>query len=76
MDSTMFFKRGGNYMIRSTRRPGLSSPSPRGNKPPKRHIVYKEKHRHGGNALHHGGAVQAVKHTVKIRCAGKAQDYR
>ena len=41
MDSTMFFKRGGNYMIRSTRRPGLSSPSPRGNKPPKRHIVYK-----------------------------------
>lgn len=41
MDSTMFYKRGGNYMIRSAKRPGLSSPSPRGNKPPKRHIVYK-----------------------------------
>ena len=41
MDSTMFFKRGGNYMIRSAKRPGLSSPSPRGGRPPKRHILYK-----------------------------------
>ncbi len=39
MDATMYYKNGGNYMMRSAKRPGLTSGG--GGKPPRRHIVYK-----------------------------------